>query len=123
MVRTESNKRKSVPAPKASTIAKSDEHYASEHLFIKTLVTRNHDSFDFHDAGVASVTSMLNAVSRDANGRELSKEELDEIIHNNLWNAADDYDDLQVQNWDTQDFHEVSVWGIKNAINDVKKLR
>jgi hypothetical protein len=122
MVKIPGNGRASAPlsAPR-NTARLSNEEYSERYLDVSNLESQGLDRLDFHDVSVASVSSMLNAVARDYTGSELSKDALGGIIHVHLWDA--DGNDLETQNSDHLDFHEVSVIGIKRAIESAKQHR
>lgn len=53
------------------------------------------------------------------------KRELPAELENELTAIAKDYlhiDTLRTRNWDTHDFHEVSVWGLKDALHQAYLL-
>ena len=112
---------KSTPKPNRGN-KHTNQNYANRYLGIESLESKHADSLDFHDVSTAGTIAMLNKIASDSLGRTLSRDELSSIVRENLWDESVDYDFLAVQNSDSKDFHDVAVWSINRAINEVRML-
>lgn len=99
-------------------MSNSNIHYASSFLNVETLQTRHHDSLDFYEVSVGSVTAMLKKIAADAN-KTLTDTQIVHLINTNLWETT--HTGITTQNSDSLDFHTVSIWGIRNIIEDTKQ--
>lgn len=79
---------------------------------ISTLETRDSDRLDFYDIGVGGVRDALDAVFKlGSKGLSISDDTASQIAHAYLG-----IDTLETRNSDQLDFHDASIWGIREAL-------
>lgn len=105
------------PSPKPKRQAKPSRQdqtlssIAERELFIDTLETQGSDSLDFHDVGVESLKDALEAAYRAGGGGGDPS-----MIIGGIASSEFDIDTLESQGRDHLDFHDLSVAGIKSAL-------
>ena len=107
---SESNRKESAPSYKPGNV--DVDRIAKKHLNIDSLETQNSDELDFHDVHVGNFHSaMKEAYEKASGGMPVDEDSLDGIAYYMMG-----IDTLTPQNSDSDDFHDMSVWGIESGL-------